>query len=84
MRGKLSQITPDTDEIVAHVHMTFGKKYTAVFYLDEDKEVVDMEIFQTARQHPSKKKAGTLSLNVFHSMYENLMDIAFPQRSKGK
>jgi hypothetical protein len=80
MRGKLSKINPETDNVVAHVHMTFGEKYTSVFYLDEDREIQDFEIFTTAGRRKSKKKATTLAVQVFHSMYENLMDIAFPVR----
>jgi hypothetical protein len=82
MRGKLSKINPETDNIIAHVHMTFGEKYTSVFYLDEDREIQDFEIFKTATRVKSKKKAISLSIQVFHSMYENLMDIAFPVRLK--
>ena len=80
MRGKLSKINPETDNIIAYVHMTFGEKYTSVFYLDEDREVQDFEIFKTARKVKSNRKALSLSIQVFHSMYENLMDIAFPAR----
>ena len=83
MRGKLSKINPETDEVVAHVHMTFGEKYTSVFYLDEDREIQEFEIFTTASRNKSKRRATNLSIQVFHSMYENLMDIAFPiKRSK--
>lgn len=82
MRGKISKISPETDEIIAHVHMTFGEKYTSVFYLDEEREIQDFEIFRTATKRTSKKKALSLSVQVFHSMYENLMDIAFPAKRK--
>ena len=83
MRGKISKINPETDEIIAHVHMTFGEKYTSVFYLDEEREIRDFEIFRTATKRTSKNKALSLSMQVFHSMYENLTDIAFPtKRSK--
>lgn len=83
MRGKPSKISPETDEVIAHVHMTFGEKYTSVFYLDEDREIQEFEIFTTASGRKSKKKATALAVQVFHAMYENLMDIAFPvKRSK--
>lgn len=82
MRGKISKISPETDEIIAHVHMTFGEKYTSVFYLDEEREIQDFEIFRTANKRTSKRKALSLSVQVFHSMYENLMDIAFPAKRK--
>lgn len=80
MRGKISKISPETDEIIAHVHMTFGEKYTSVFYLDDQREIQDFEIFRTANKRTSKRKALSLSVQVFHSMYENLMDIAFPAK----
>ena len=82
MRGKISKISPETDEIIAHVYMTFGEKYTSVFYLDEEREIQDFEIFRTATKRTSKKKALSLSIQFFHSMYENLMDIAFPAKHK--
>ena len=84
MRGKVSKSTVHKDDVVAYVHITFGSKYTSVFYLDEDREVIDMEIFKTGGRRGSRKKAQSLSVSVFHSMYESLMDLAFPGRQGQK
>jgi len=84
MAGKLSKINPEDDVIKGHVHIAFGEKYTSVFYLDDEREIEDFEIFKAAKSRKSGKRAIVASYEMFHTIYQILNDQLNPDKARKK